>query len=229
MRGHPAQVPRDGGPQAVGAPSARVAATVRRDAAARGVDALVVGTLRAQVELVGPVAAEGGMGVAVDQARDRDPAAAVDRLEVAVRRARTSLGVPDRRDPAVDDGDRRRRDGQSPGRGRRRAAARPSPRATRRPPGSSSRKARPARQARPYAGIIPPESGADSSPQSHSIDRGELGAGRPPGGVGVGVVGPVAGRVHDLHDEGVGADALPCAPRRRPPASGRVSAVFATM
>ena len=124
------------------------------DSAALGVDPLVVGALRAQIELVGPVAAKGRVGVAVDQPRDRDPAARRRPARRSACAARTSVGVPTaairpattaiaagrdvstrpRSPPA------QRRVG--PGRRRR---PRPGCRA-----GSSAR-----RQARPYAGMHP--------------------------------------------------------------------------
>ena len=70
-------------------------------------DPLVVGALRAQVELARAVSAEGRVGVAVDQARDRDPAVAVDDLEAGVVRADV-VGRADGGDAALDDRDRGR-------------------------------------------------------------------------------------------------------------------------
>src|SRR4051795_8783158 len=54
------------------------------NAPAGGVDLLVAGALRAQVELADPVAAEGGVRVAVDQPRDGGTAAGVVHGQVGV-------------------------------------------------------------------------------------------------------------------------------------------------
>src|SRR5215218_6061146 len=58
----------------------------RADSAAGGVELLVTRSRCAERELLHAVAAEAGMRVAVDEARERTAAAAVDLLDIAVRR-----------------------------------------------------------------------------------------------------------------------------------------------
>ena len=85
MGAHPAAVTLDGGAQS------RLPLRARRahggeDAAAGRVQLLVRRAARAQRELLDPVAAEGDVGVAVDEAGDRAAAPSVHLDDVAVER-----------------------------------------------------------------------------------------------------------------------------------------------
>ena len=102
--GHPGQVaPQPVGERAVGGGRARVA-DAGGDAAAGGVDLLVAGALGAEVELADAVATEGGVGVAVDQPRDRGTASGVVDGQVAVL-PQHLVARPGGGDATVDDGD----------------------------------------------------------------------------------------------------------------------------
>src|SRR5579864_7701882 len=72
----------------------------REDAAARGVQLLVARAARAQRELLDPVAAEGDVRVAVDEAGDRAPASPVHFDDVAVARLQVAHAA-DGRDRVV--------------------------------------------------------------------------------------------------------------------------------
>ena len=93
---HPPAVPLDRCAQAVLAGRPR-RADGREDAAAGGVQLLVARAAGAERELVHAVAAERGVRVAVDEARDRAQAAAVELDDVAVER-RQVAHPPDRLD-----------------------------------------------------------------------------------------------------------------------------------
>jgi hypothetical protein len=80
---HPAAVPLDRGPQAGFARLAR-RSDGREDAAAARVQLLVARAARSERELLDAVAPEGGMRVAVDEARDRAEPAAVDLDDIPV-------------------------------------------------------------------------------------------------------------------------------------------------